>query len=78
MRLAELIGTLSLAADAGTGMPEEGGLRAAIVAAKVAELVGMTDRERSDCYYLALLRYSGCTSRRRSRWNANCHCPGAM
>lgn len=59
MRLAELIGTLSLATDAGTGMPEEGGLRAAIIAAKLATIVG---ESASYPYYLALLRYTGCTA----------------
>src|SRR5262245_39110272 len=53
MRLAEVIGTLSLATDAGTGVPEEHGLCAAIVAAKLGGAAP---------YYLALLRYAGCTS----------------
>lgn len=59
MRLAELIGTLSLATDAGTGVPEEMGLRAAIASAKLAAVLG---ENGSDPYYLALLRYVGCTS----------------
>ncbi|HUS28880.1 MAG TPA: HD domain-containing phosphohydrolase [Kofleriaceae bacterium] len=62
MRLAELVGTLSLATDAGTAMPEESGLMAAIAAAKLGEVIGATPREQSDAYYLALLRYSGCTA----------------
>jgi HD-GYP domain-containing protein (c-di-GMP phosphodiesterase class II) len=62
VRLAGLIGTLSLATDAGTGMPEEAGLTAAIAAAKLAEVFGATDQQRSDAYYLALLRYTGCTA----------------
>ncbi len=62
MRLAELMGELSLASDAAMGMPLEHGLRAAIVAVRVGELVGATDDERSDAMYLALLRYAGCTA----------------
>lgn len=61
-RLAELIGTLSLATDAGTGAPEEMGLRSAIASAKLAAAAGVSAREQSDAYYLALLRYTGCTS----------------
>jgi len=62
MRLAELIGTLSLATDAGTGAPEDHGLKAGILAAKLGEYAQASDRERADAYYLALLKYSGCTA----------------
>jgi len=62
MRLAELIGTLSLATDAGTGMPEEAGLKTAIVAVELGALAALSDRERADAYYLAQLRYTGCTA----------------
>jgi hypothetical protein len=62
MRLAELIGTLSLATDAGTGAPEDHGLRAAILAVKLGELAGLDAGGRADAYYLALLKYSGCTA----------------
>lgn len=62
MRLAELMGTLSLATDAGMGMPAEHGLRAAALAIGIGEAVGATHAERSDAFYLALLRYVGCTS----------------
>jgi HD-GYP domain-containing protein (c-di-GMP phosphodiesterase class II) len=61
-RLAELMGTLSLATDAGMGMPAEHGLRAAAVAVRLGEIAGLADRDRSDAYYLALLRYAGCTA----------------
>jgi response regulator RpfG family c-di-GMP phosphodiesterase len=60
--LAELLGTLSLAAEAGTGSPEDHGLRAAIIAMRIAQLAGAEPRDASDAYYLVLLRYSGCTS----------------
>jgi HD-GYP domain-containing protein (c-di-GMP phosphodiesterase class II) len=62
MRLAELMGALSLASDAAMGMPFEHGLRAAVVAVRVGELVGASDDECSDAMYLALLRYAGCTA----------------
>ncbi len=62
MRLAELIGTLSLASDAGTGMPEDHGLRAATLAARTANVVGCNASTVADAFFLALLRYSGCTA----------------
>ena len=62
MRLAELTGTLSLAADAGTGMPEDHGLRTAILAARLGESLGASTDECRAAYYLALLRYAGCTA----------------
>lgn len=62
MRLAELIGTLSLATDAGTGMPEETGPRVASVAAKIGAQLGATTAECSSAYYLALLRWIGCSA----------------
>ena len=45
VRLAELMGTLSLATDAGMGMPAEHGLRAAAVAARLGEIAGQADPE---------------------------------
>jgi HD-GYP domain-containing protein (c-di-GMP phosphodiesterase class II) len=62
VRLAEVIGTLSLAADAGTGAPEDFGLRTATVAARLGAASGADAATCSDAYYLALLRYAGCTS----------------
>ncbi len=62
MRLAELMGTLSLAADVAMGMPMDHGLRSAAVAVRLGELVGAGDRDRADAFYLSLLRYVGCTA----------------
>jgi HD-GYP domain-containing protein (c-di-GMP phosphodiesterase class II) len=62
VRLAELVGTLSLATDASTGTPEEAGLRTAIVSAKLAALIGASAREQADAFWLAQLRYTGCTA----------------
>lgn len=62
MRLAELTGTLSLATDAGIGVPDETGLRVATAATKIGACI---DVPRSDCvsaFYLALLRFIGCTA----------------
>lgn len=62
MRLAELMGTLSLATDVGMGMPPEHGLRSAAVAVRIGELAGASDADRAQAFYLALLRYAGCTA----------------
>src|SRR5689334_22112227 len=62
MRFAELVGTLSLATDAGMGMPLERGLRAAAIAVRLADVAGTPEFVRRDAYYLSLLRYSGCTA----------------
>src|SRR5205809_7090549 len=62
VRLLELLGTLSLAADAGMGLPSEQGLRAATIALKVGELASASETACRDAMYLSLLRYVGCTS----------------
>lgn len=62
MRLAELIGTLSLATDAGTGMPDETGLRIAIAAVKIGALIDASDSDRVSAFFIALLRFIGCTA----------------
>jgi HD-GYP domain-containing protein (c-di-GMP phosphodiesterase class II) len=62
MRLAELIGTMSLAVDASIGLPESHALRSATLAVRLAELVHADQQTRQDCYYLALLALCGCTA----------------
>jgi HD-GYP domain-containing protein (c-di-GMP phosphodiesterase class II) len=62
VRLAELVGTLSLASDTGTGVPEEAGLRSAATAVRLGEIAGASEDERRDAFYLTLLRYTGCTA----------------
>lgn len=61
-RLAEVICALSLATDIGSGQPFGTGLRAAVLATRLADAAGLTPDEASDAYYLALLRYIGCTA----------------
>ena len=57
---------LSLATDAGAGMPTRTRCRAATVAARFAEHLGEGDRAVADAYYLALLALSGCEGRPRT------------
>lgn len=55
MRLAELVGTLSMATDAGVGMPDFHALRGAIVATRLAEFVKADATTVRDAYYLPLV-----------------------
>lgn len=59
---AELVCALSLASDLGMGQPMEHGFRACLVALRLADALGMSEVERHDVYYLALLRWVGCTA----------------
>jgi HD-GYP domain-containing protein (c-di-GMP phosphodiesterase class II) len=60
--LAELTIALSLATDLGTGQPMEHGLRTCLLGMAAASALGLDDAERSCVYYVALLRFIGCTS----------------
>lgn len=60
-RISEGLGVLALAADAATGRPQGSGLSAAIVAAEFARRIGEDLKTQKDAYYLALVRFIGCT-----------------
>jgi HD-GYP domain-containing protein (c-di-GMP phosphodiesterase class II) len=62
LRLAELIASLSLATDLGMGQPMEWALRSCLLGVRLGEALGMSERELRDVYYLALLRFVGCTA----------------
>jgi HD-GYP domain-containing protein (c-di-GMP phosphodiesterase class II) len=62
LRAAEVVGALSLATDLGTGQPLEHALRTAVLAVRLGELAGGSEKDLSDAYYVALLHASGCTS----------------
>jgi HD-GYP domain-containing protein (c-di-GMP phosphodiesterase class II) len=62
VRVAEVVATLSLATDLGMGQPDQYAIRSTIVAMRLGEALGLTDDELVDTYYLALLRYAGCTA----------------
>ena len=55
VRIAELVATLSYAADLGLGQPMEHCMRQTVIALRLAELVGASDREREATYYLGLM-----------------------
>jgi len=60
--LAELTIALSLATDLGTGQPMEHGLRTCWLSLAAAKELGLDAATQSCVYYVALLRFLGCTS----------------
>jgi HD-GYP domain-containing protein (c-di-GMP phosphodiesterase class II) len=60
LRLAELVATLSLAADIGVGQPYEHAQRAAIGAVLLGETLGLGETDLKDTFYITLLRFIGC------------------
>src|ERR1700730_15939339 len=62
LRLGELIAALSLATDLGMGQPVEQALRTCLIATALGERLGLGDEELSEVYYVALLRFLGCTA----------------
>jgi HD-GYP domain-containing protein (c-di-GMP phosphodiesterase class II) len=62
VRLAELVAALSLGVDLGFGQPMEHVLRQCLIALRLAELIGLSDADRSTVYYAGLLVNVGCHS----------------
>jgi HD-GYP domain-containing protein (c-di-GMP phosphodiesterase class II) len=62
LRLAELVAALSLATDLGMGQPMEHELRTCLLAVRLGEALGLAERTLAEIYYVALLRWVGCTS----------------
>ena len=60
VRVAELVATLSLAADLGLGQPMEHCQRQTILALRLADLVGADESELVATYYTGLLRHVYC------------------
>lgn len=62
LRLAELIAALSLATDLGMGQPLEQALRTCLISLALGDRLGLRGEELSEVYYVALLRFLGCTA----------------
>jgi HD-GYP domain-containing protein (c-di-GMP phosphodiesterase class II) len=60
LRLAELVGALSLGIDLGFGQPMEHVLRQCLIALRLAEGMGLDEEQRAVVYYTALLINIGC------------------
>ncbi len=61
-RLVELVAALSLAADLGLGQPMEHGMRACVIATRLARRLGYDERTCDDVYWVSLLGMVGCTA----------------
>ena len=61
LRLAEFVATLALAQDNAFGQPLESQLRSCLLAAWICEEAGLESDVRETAYWVALLRYVGCT-----------------
>lgn len=60
VRVAELVATMSLAADLGLGQPMEHCMRQTTIALRLADLIGTTPAEREATYYLGMLINAYC------------------
>lgn len=57
---AELLAALSVAIDLGLGQPAEHMLRAALLATRLADRLGLSERQRDSAYYTTLVMWIGC------------------
>ena len=62
LRLAEVLGSLSLATDMSTASPAESSLRATVVSTRLADGVGVSTEELPVVFYACLTRMLGCTA----------------
>lgn len=62
IRLAEVLTSLAVAIELGLGVPAETIQRTALVAVRLARAAGLDDDDVIAVYYLAILRYVGCTT----------------
>jgi HD-GYP domain-containing protein (c-di-GMP phosphodiesterase class II) len=61
LRLGEFVATLALAQDSAFGQPLESQLRSCLLATWICDAAGFDDDVRETAYWVALLRYVGCT-----------------
>ena len=62
VRLAHVVGALSHALDLTEGQPAGHSVRTALIGMRLAECLGLPERERSDLFYALLLKDLGCSS----------------
>jgi HD-GYP domain-containing protein (c-di-GMP phosphodiesterase class II) len=67
---AELLAAISVAIDLGLGQPAEHMLRAALIATRLADRLGLSRAERDCVYYTTLIMWIGChaDSHEYARW----------
>src|SRR5512141_1713164 len=61
LRLSEFVATLALAQDNAFGQPLESQLRSCLLATSICEAARLGEAVRETAYWVALLRYVGCT-----------------
>jgi HD-GYP domain-containing protein (c-di-GMP phosphodiesterase class II) len=61
LRLSEFVATLALAQDNAFGQPLESQLRSCLLASWICDAADVEPAVREDAYWVALLRYVGCT-----------------
>ena len=61
LRLGEFVATLALAQDNAFGQPLESQLRSCLLATSICDAAGFGPEVRDTAYWVALLRYVGCT-----------------
>jgi HD-GYP domain-containing protein (c-di-GMP phosphodiesterase class II) len=62
LRLADLLGGLSIASDLGFGLPPEEAMRSCLIATALARGQGLAEAEVADTFYTALLVHVGCSA----------------
>lgn len=62
VRQAEIVAALSIATDLGTGHPIERALRACLLSVSLGDALGLGAGDLREIYYVALLRFAGCTA----------------
>ena len=62
VRLAELMGAMSVATDYGMGQPVDYAQTACVLGVRLGEAAGLSTDELRDVYYQALLRFIGCNA----------------
>ena len=62
VRLADMLGGLSIVADLGFGLPPLHGMRSSIVATALARHLGADEEEVQAAFYVPLLMHIGCIS----------------
>src|SRR5512142_2963922 len=67
---AEMLAALSVAIDLGLGQPAEHMLRAALIATRLADRLGLNEQQRETAYYTTLIMWIGChaDSHEYARW----------
>src|ERR671918_1342608 len=62
LRLADLLGGLSIVADLGFGLPPETAMRSCLIGTALARELGVSEDEVADTFYTSLLVHIGCTA----------------